>query len=148
MTWFDISAFMALFVSILVIAVYFIHRCLRLDRYTRKVCDDIAYANDLIDYKEDHMRNFYRDYETVNEKLDSVPSLSHVWQEFIEHIVFDKNADGELVVKNSIQPSAYFNKDNLLTQSSDFNQRNSIAWDLIIFGALGMFIVFSVSVVV
>ena len=140
-------AVIALLLFISLISLYFICQYVQLSNSISKIKYDIDTAAKLIDYQEDGAENFYRDYEEINASFKDIHFIAHAWQEFTEHIIFDKNAAGELVVKNSIQPSSYFSVDKLLTTNTEIKRSNHVTWSLLGFGAIGAAIVFILAMV-
>ena len=96
----------------------------------------------MIDYQDNNTESFYRDFEEINTNLKNTPSISHAWQEFTEHITFDKNITGGHVVKNSIQPSSYFSVGNILAKNIIIKRSHYVPRNLLGLGTVGSFFVF------
>ena len=135
-------AVIVLLLFIVLIFLHFTYSYWQLSNDTGKVKTDIDIARRLIDYQDNGVESFYRDYEEINTNLKNNPSVSHAWQEFIEHITFDKNIAGDYVVKNSIQPSSYFSVDNLLAKNTRVKRSHQVTWNLLGLGTVGAAIVF------
>lgn len=135
-------AVIVLLLFVVLIFLYFTYSYWQLSNETGKIKADIDIAKRLIDYQDNDTENFYRDYEEINTNLKNTPSVSHAWQEFTEHITFDKNTAGDHVVKNSIQPSSYFSVDNLLAKNTKIKRSHYVTWNLLGLGTVGAAIVF------
>ena len=130
---------------IALIFLYFTYSYSRLSSEAEKIKSDVDIARQLIDSQDGSAESFYRDYEEINTNLSNTPSISHAWQEFTEHVTFDKNITGDHVVKNSIQPSSFFSMDNLLAKNTTIKRSHHVSWNLLGLGAVGAAIVFSVA---
>ena len=140
-------AVIALLIFISLISLYFTYQYMQLSNNLGKIKDDIDTATKLVDYQEDDAENFYRDYEEINASFKNIHYIAHAWHEFTEHITFDKNTTGELVIKNSIQPSFYFSVYKLLTTNTQIKRSNLVSWNLLGFGAVGATIVLILAMV-
>ena len=136
-----------LLLFITLIFLYFIYSYWQLHNDAGKVKTDIDIARRLTYYQDNSAESFYRDYEEINTKLKNNPAVSHAWQEFTEHITFDKNIAGDYVVKNSIQPSSYFSADNLLAKNTRIKRSHQVTWNLLGLGTVGAAIVFILAMV-
>lgn len=138
--------------SVLIICGFFFYFVKGFKSKIKPVQNDLENANRLVAFSKDHRREFYNNFEKINKGLLENKSFSHSWHEFKEHIIFPTEQDVQsndqqrLVIKNSIQPSFFFNEDNVIEENIDVRFLDAIPGKLTGLGILGTFVGLTIGI--
>jgi translation initiation factor 2B subunit (eIF-2B alpha/beta/delta family) len=83
---------------------------------------------------------FARSFETIDASLRAIPSLKRAWSEFRETLVFPPVADHNPVIRNSVEPSRFFNPASVIGGALDMRFYNSVPNWLTGLGIFGTFL--------
>ena len=81
--------------------------------------------------------NFAKEYNKIDDEMESNKTFKHSWSEFKEHLILPKNGKGS--VQNSVQPNEYFSIFQII-HNIDFKSLDAVGSMLTGMGILGTFI--------
>ena len=164
----ELNGNVVLSIGVLIITGFFAYFLRNFMKSTKQIKSDLDEANKLLSsnsleaFSETEegfsnrippaRRQFYRNYEEIKERLSKSKSLGHSWDEFIEHIISptqeeaSQKSEEDLEMKNSIQPSLFFNEEYCIENNVDIRYIESIPGKLTGLGVLGTFIGLTIGI--
>ena len=134
--------------------IYYFWRSIR--RFLKKinpVANDLDKANGVLDCKEKNReRYFYDNYDEISKKLETIPMMSHHWQEFKEHLILPTDDEAtelkaeELKIRNSLPPSYFFSEEKFIERPIDLRYVDAVPGKLVAMGVLFTFVGLSIGI--
>ena len=138
----------------IVLMIYYFGRSIR--RFLKKInpaANDLAKANEVFsNFEENHEQYFYDNYEEISKKLEAIPTMSHHWQEFQEHLIKPSDTEGanqqaeELKIRNSLPPSYFFSEEKFIERPIDLRYVDAVPGKLVAMGVLFTFVGLSIGI--
>ena len=134
--------------------LYYFGRSIR--RFWKKinpVANDLHQANSVFaPIKKDHEQYFYDNYEEISAQLKAIPTMSHHWLEFKEHLIKPTDIEAtelkaeELKIKNSLPPSYFFSEEKFIERPIDLRYVDAVPGKLVAMGVLFTFVGLSIGI--
>lgn len=132
---------------------YFGRSILRFWKKINPVANDLAKANKVLDCQEEnHEQYFYEKYEEISAQLEAIPTMSHHWLEFKEHLILPTDDEAtklkaeELKIKNSLPPSYFFSEEKFIERPIDLRYVDAVPGKLVAMGVLFTFVGLSIGI--
>lgn len=132
---------------------YFGRSILRFWKKINPVANDLAKANEVLDCQEEnHEQYFYEKYEEISAQLEKIPTMSHHWLEFKEHLILPTDDEAtklkaeELKIKNSLPPSYFFSEEKFIERPIDLRYVDAVPGKLVAMGVLFTFVGLSIGI--
>ena len=119
------------------------------------VATDLKEANAALDFEEnekDHVQYFYKNYKKISDRIEAIPTLSHHWQEFKEHVIFPTETESteqkleQLKIRNSLPPSFFFSEEKFIERPIDLRYIDAVPGKLVALGVLFTFVGLSIGI--
>ena len=139
-------------IAVLAMIAYFAHSLWKFLKKIRPVAKDLKKANAAFDFDENHEQYFYEHYKEISAQLEAIPTISHPWHEFKEHVIVPTEAESteqeveQLKIKNSLPPSFFFSEEKFIERPIDLRYIDSVPGKLVALGVLFTFVGLSIGI--
>ena len=126
-----------IFAIILVFFYFYYYKILK--SYTSVKSQMIDFENALNNINS--TKDLIDKYDDLKKKINKIPHICDIWNEFCETLLIEKNSAKEIVsIKNTAQVEVYINKESIIYQQTDMNALETVPGILTGLGLAGTFI--------
>ncbi len=139
-------------IAVATMTIYFASSLWKFLKKIRPVAKDLKKANAAFDFDENHEQYFYEHYEEISAQLKAIPTMSHHWHEFKEHVIFPTETESteqeaeQLKIRNSLPPSFFFSEEKFIERTIDLRYIDSVPGKLVALGVLFTFVGLSIGI--
>ena len=139
-------------IAVVIMTSYFAYSLWKFLKKIRPVANDLKKANAAFDFDENHEQYFYEHYDKISAQIKAIPTISHYWHEFKEHVILptdNENTEQEfkqLRVRNSLPPSFFFSEEKFIERPIDLRYIDSVPGKLVALGVLFTFVGLSIGI--